>query len=350
MYGSPGHDIAVVIPCYRVRKHILEVIEGLPAVVDQIICVDDACPDRSGDLIEQACRDPRVKVVRHAENQGVGGATLTGYRTAVAQGADIIVKMDGDGQMDPDLIELFLDPIARGRADYAKGNRFHNLEDTRGMPKVRLLGNAALSFITKASSGYWTIFDPTNGYTAIERTVAQRIVERPVASRYFFESDMLFHLYMERAVVEDVPMPSRYGEEESNLRVRKIFWTFLSRNLRNMLRRIVVQHYLRDVSLASGEFLIGLGALGFGLLYGLSAWSRSMATGAPTTAGSVMLAAMPILVGVQLCLSALNYDMQSVPRTPRHPQLRMIDALEQRARRLAKRRESKPREPRVTAG
>ena len=330
MYGTPAQTVAVVIPCYRVRRHVLDVIAGLPPTVDLIYCVDDACPEGSGDLVEQTCRDARVRVLRHAENQGVGGAVLTGYRAAIADGADILVKIDGDDQMDPDLIELFLKPIADGQADYSKGNRFHNLEDTKGMPLVRLIGNACLSFATKLSSGYWTVFDPTNGYTAIERTVAARIVERPLARRYFFESDMLFHLYMERAVVADVPMPSRYGDETSNLSVRRVFWSFLTRNLGNMGRRVVVQHYLRDFSLASVELPIGVVSLVFGLVFGLMKWAQSNATGQATSAGTVMLSAMPVLLGVQLCLAALNYDIQSVPRTPRHPQLRMLEALERR--------------------
>jgi dolichol-phosphate mannosyltransferase len=330
VYGNPGLTVAVVIPCYKVTRHILGVIAGLPPVVDRIYCVDDHCPDGSGDLIEAQCRDPRVRVLHLVENQGVGGATLAGYRAAIEDGADIMVKIDGDGQMDPDLIELFLHPIAEGRADYAKGNRFYNLEDTKGMPLVRLVGNAVLSFITKLSSGYWTVFDPTNGYTAIERTLARRMVERPIARRYFFESDMLFHLYMERAVVEDVPIPARYGDETSNLRVRAIFWSFLTKNAGNMFRRVVVQHYLRDFSLASVEGPAGLLAVIFGLTFGLAKWSESIATGHAASAGSVMLAGMPILVGIQLCLGSLNYDMQRTPRTPRHPQLRMLDALADR--------------------
>jgi dolichol-phosphate mannosyltransferase len=340
--AAPDHDkpaslkVAVVIPCYKVRRHILGVIEGLPAVVDQIYCVDDKCPEDSGGLIEASCRDPRVTVVRHAENQGVGGATLTGYRAAIAGGADVLIKIDGDGQMDPELIELFVAPIAEGRADYAKGNRFHNIEDTRGMPAIRVFGNACLSFITKLSSGYWQVFDPTNGYTAIERTVAQRIVDRPVARRYFFESDMLFHLYMERAAVADVPMPSRYGDEESNLRIGRIFASFAMSNLRNMIRRVVVQHYLRDFSLGSVELVAGLAALVFGLFFGALRWYHSSVSGQAASAGAVMLSAMPILLGFQLCLNALSYDIQSVPRTPRHPHLRVLEAMEKRRAASAK--------------
>lgn len=342
--APPPLKVAVVIPCYKVRRHILGVIEGLPPVVDQIYCVDDKCPEDSGGLIEQVCADPRVRLVRHEENQGVGGATLTGYRAAIAGGADVLIKIDGDGQMDPDLIELFVAPIAEGRADYAKGNRFHNIEDTRGMPAIRVFGNACLSFITKLSSGYWTVFDPTNGYTALERTVAQRIVERKVSRRYFFESDMLFHLYMERAVVADVTMSSRYADEESNLRIGKIFGTFAVRNLRNMVKRVVVQHYLRDFSLGSVELVVGLTAMGFGAFFGLLRWYHSSMSGQPASAGAVMLSAMPILLGFQLCLNALSYDIQSVPRTPRHPQLRALEAMEKRRRTAASSRRAAPAE------
>jgi glycosyltransferase involved in cell wall biosynthesis len=323
-------SVAVVIPCYRVRRHILAVIAGLGPVVDRIYCVDDACPERTGELVEQACGDPRVRVLRHAENQGVGGAVLTGYRAALGDGADIIVKVDGDGQMDTGLIELFLTPILEGRADYTKGNRFHDLEHARGMPPIRLFGNACLSFVTKLSSGYWNVFDPTNGYTAIERTLAERIVTRDLAKRYFFESDMLFQLYLERAVVIDVPIPARYGDEVSNLHIRKVVGVFAARNLRNMLRRVVIQHYLRDFSLGSAELLAGLAGICFGVTFGTVRWLESVATATPATAGSVMLAAMPVLVGVQLCLSALAYDIESTPRTPRHPQIRLREALERR--------------------
>ena len=317
-------QIAVVIPCYRVRSHVLGVIGGLEDMVDAIYCVDDKCPEQSGDFIEANCSDPRVKVIRHDTNQGVGGATLTGYRAALEDGANIIVKIDGDGQMDTDLIDLFVAPIAEGNADYTKGNRFHTFEHTRGMPRKRLFGNACLSFMNKLSSGYWNIFDPTNGYTAIERTLAERIVKEPVAKRYFFESDVLFYLYLERAVVVDVPIPSRYGEEVSNLKIKQIFWSFAYRNFRNMLRRIVLHHYMRDFSLASLEFLFGLIAVSFGVGFGIDQWIQSSLTSQPATAGTVMLSAMPILVGVQLCLSAVNYDIQSVPRSVRHPQLRLL--------------------------
>jgi len=318
--------IVVVIPCYRVTQNVLGVIEKIGPEVDSIYCVDDDCPDGSGDLIEQESRDDRVKVIRHEKNAGVGGATLTGYRYAIAGGADVIVKIDGDGQMDPALLNLFVQPILDGWADYVKGNRFYDLEDHKSMPAIRVFGNASLSFLTKLSSGYWNIFDPTNGYTAIHGAVASRIVDRPVAKRYFFESDMLFHLYMIRAVVADVPMQARYGGEKSNLKIGRILLPFMVKHVKNAYRRILVQYFLRDFSLASIGLVLGVLALLFGIVFGVGEWARSVATQQPATAGTVMVAALPIIVGIQLLLSAVNYDIQNVPRSPLHPQLRRLNA------------------------
>lgn len=155
--------IAVVIPSYKVRHCILAVIGQIGPEVGRIYVVDDCCPDGSGSFVETHCKDERVTVIRHAENQGVGGAVMAGYKASIADGVDIIVKVDGDGQMDPRLIPDLVAPIVAGEADYTKGNRFFNLEEIRAMPKLRLFGNAALSFMTKLSSGYWDLFDPTNG-------------------------------------------------------------------------------------------------------------------------------------------------------------------------------------------
>src|SRR5215208_5561111 len=159
--------VAVVIPAFRVSRQVLGVISQIGEEVHRIYVVDDACPEGSGDLVQAQCPDPRVKVLRHQVNGGVGAAVITGYRAAVQDGADIIVKVDGDGQMDPALLHDFVAPIAAGQADYTKGNRFFNLEGLERMPRTRLIGNGILSFMNKVSSGYWDIFDPTNGYTAV---------------------------------------------------------------------------------------------------------------------------------------------------------------------------------------
>ncbi len=194
-------NIAVVIPCYKVAAHILGVIAAIPPRVGLIVCVDDACPEGSGKLVESQCRDSRVRVLYHDTNQGIGGAMVTGYRAALESGAAVAVKIDGDGQMDPGLIPLFVDPILSGKCDYTKGNRFFRPENLRGMPVVRLVGNGILSFMTKLSTGYWDLFDPTNGYTAIRTTILNEIPLEKISRTYFFESDLLFRLNVVRAVV-----------------------------------------------------------------------------------------------------------------------------------------------------
>lgn len=313
--------VAVIIPCYRVTAHIGEVIARIGPEVEAIYCVDDGCPDGSGRTIETTIADERVKVIYHEENQGVGGAMLTGYREALKDGHDVLVKIDGDGQMDPGLIPQFVYPIALGAADYTKGNRFFNLENVHGMPLVRLIGNGGLSFLTKLSSGYWNIFDPTNGYTAMHRSVGELIVERKIDKRYFFETDMLLNLYLMRAVVQDVPMVAIYGSEKSNLRVGRLALPFLVKNLRNAGRRFLVHYLIRDFSLATLEAIIGFALLAFGFITGEIFWTRSYTEGHAATAGQVMIAALPILSGIQLLLSALNFDMRNVPLVVRHPLL-----------------------------
>ena len=316
-----SNRIGVVIPSYKVRSHILQVIASMGPEVECIYVVDDCCPDKSGDFVEANCSDPRVKVVRHEQNQGVGGAVLTGYQSAIADDVEIIVKVDGDGQMDPSLIPDFVAPILLGEADYTKGNRFFDLEKIHAMPKLRLFGNAGLSFLTKISSGYWDLFDPTNGYTAIHRDVARHLPFDKISRRYFFETDMLFRLNTLRAVAVDVPMHAKYGDEVSNLKISKVVGEFFAKNARNFFKRIFYNYYLRDMSLASFELPIGVVLLLFGVVYGLIHWVSGAHSGIAATSGTVMLAAMPILLGVQLILAFIGYDVSSTPRRPIHAKL-----------------------------
>lgn len=308
--------IAVVIPSFRVTKHILAVLEAIPAEVWRVYVVDDACPEHSGVFVETHCRDPRVVVLQHTHNSGVGRAVMTGYQAAINDQADIIVKLDGDGQMNPALIPILVEPIMLGEADYSKGNRFYDLENIRVMPSLRIFGNAVLSLMTKVSSGYWNIFDPTNGYTAIHSSVCADLPFKKISERYFFETDMLFRLNTLRAVVVDVPMDAQYGDETSHLKISKIVGEFLLKHTRNFFKRIFYNYYLRDLSLASLELLAGLVLVLFGLGYGGYHWAASAQMQVATPAGTVMLAAMPLLVGLQLLLSFVGYDISSVPKRP----------------------------------
>lgn len=308
--------IAVVIPCYKVTRHILDVIACIPHLVGRIYVVDDACPDRSGRLVEDNCRDHRVQVLYHEVNQGVGGAVLTGYAAAIHEAMEVIVKVDGDGQMDPALIPMFVRPIVNGEADYTKGNRFFDLEVVHTMPRVRLLGNAALSFMTKFSSGYWNLFDPTNGYTAVHIDVARHLPLSKISRRYFFETDMLFRLNVLRAVVVEIPMAAKYADEVSNLKISKVAGEFALKHCRGFFKRIFYNYYLRNMSLASLELPFGIALIFFGVVFGGYQWVASAKDGVTTSAGTVMIAALPFLMGIQLVLAFLGHDIASVPTQP----------------------------------
>ncbi len=311
-------QIAVVIPSYKVLDHIASVISKIPLDVWRIYVIDDECPEHSGAFVETNLKDERIRVLYNEQNKGVGGAVITGYKTAIREGANIIVKIDGDGQMDPRLIPFFVEPILSGEADYTKGNRFYNLEEISNMPPVRLFGNAILSLMTKLSSGYWNLFDPTNGYTAIHADVAKQLPFNKISSRYFFETDMLFRLNTFRAVVVDVPMHAEYGEEISNLKISKIIGEFTLKHTRNFFKRIFYNYYLRDLTLASIELPIGLLMLLFGVVFGGYHWHESSQLGVTASTGTIMLSAMPILMGLQLVLAFIGHDVNSVPVRPLH--------------------------------
>lgn len=308
--------VAVVIPCYKVTAHIMKVLHLIGPEVHRIYVIDDACPDNSGDWVEAHCHDPRVTVLRHAENAGVGGAVMTGYQQALKDGATVMVKVDGDGQMDVSLIPQFIVPLLEGRADYTKGNRFFDLRQIHVMPTVRLVGNAILSFFTKLSSGYWDLFDPTNGYTALHASVAQYLPYNKIAKRYFFETDMLFRLNTLRAVVIDIPIDALYGDETSHLNIGSIIPEFLKKHMLNFAKRVFYNYYLRDMSLGSFELPVGIILFLFGLIFGLSHWYHSVSTMIPATPGTVMVAALSLITGIQFTLAFLAQDIASVPRLP----------------------------------
>ena len=312
------NTIAVVIPAYRVTAHILDVIAEIGKEVSQIFVVDDACPDGSGALVSEKCKDKRVVVLTHSENQGVGGAVITGYRAALEAGADIVVKVDGDGQMDPAMITYLVQPIVDGNADYTKGNRFDSLVGLREMPGIRVLGNGVLSLMSKVSSGYWNVTDPTNGFTAIHRDVLKALPLDMISKRFFFESDMLFRLSILRAVVWDVPMEARYGNEKSNLSVLKALFEFPGKHFVRFHKRLFYNYYLRDMSAASLELPLGAALGWFGFIFGITKFAESVQTQVAATAGTVMLSAVPLILGFQLVLAFLSHDIGSVPKRVKH--------------------------------
>jgi len=308
--------IIAVIPCYKVKNKILDVITSIGPEIDSIIVVDDCCPQKTGHFVKNNCHDKRVTIINNKFNLGVGGAVIEGYKLSLNMSADIVVKIDGDGQMNADLIPEIIEPIVNGLADYTKGNRFFYLESIFNMPKIRILGNAALSFITKLSTGYWDIFDPTNGFTAIHSSLIKILPLNKINKNFFFESDMLFRLSTIRAVVHDIPMHAKYDDEVSNLKIHKIIFTFIYFHIINFFKRIFYNYYLRGMSISSFELPLGLSLILFGIFFGANKWLISIDTGTTSSFGTVMIVFMSIILGIQFILSFITYDITFVPKKP----------------------------------
>ncbi len=311
---SKNSKIFVVIPCYKTLNHISEVIKKIDKTVSKIVIVDDQCPENTGLFVKENFTDSRIVVLFNRKNLGVGGATIVGYRYALLNKADVIVKIDGDGQMNPALIKQFVEPIKYGKYDYVKGNRFWNIDDLKQMPKIRLFGNLTLSFIAKASTGYWNLFDPNNGFTAVSSKVLAALPLDKLEKRFFFESDILFRLNLESVKVGQISMTAVYGNEKSNLRVYKILPEFIYKHLRNFIKRLVYVYYLRDFSIASLNLLLGLALFGFGLGLGIETLLTTYMTELETSTGTQILIAMTFLSGLNMLLSFIATDVYRVEK------------------------------------
>ena len=314
---TPNIKLAVVIPCYKVSRQLGAVVGRISPDVLRVYCVVDGCPEGSGAIADElAAQDSRIQVLRHSTNQGVGAAVVTGYAQAIQDGMEIVVKLDGDGQMAPERIGELIEPILRGEADYVKGNRFFHLEDLRSMPWPRLIGNAGLSFLSKLSSGYWNLFDPTNGFTAIHHTAISLLPLNKISKRYFFESDILFRLNSLRAVVLDVPLKAYYADEESNLSIGNSLAVFPVLHARNFFKRLLYNYFLRDFNLASLNLVVGILLVSFGSVFGAVRWIRGYELNLVASPGTVMLAALPVVLGWQSLMGFINFDLSNVLRRP----------------------------------
>lgn len=312
--GSPGRApvVAAVLPAYRTASAIRSVIEQIPADIRHVIVVDDASPDGVGATVS-ALGDPRISVCTHEVNRGVGGAMKTGFAKALELGADIVVKLDSDGQMDPALIPSFVTPLAAGRADLAKGNRFADLSFISAMPPLRRAGNLILSFLVKAASGYWSLFDPCNGYIAITSDLLKEVRRDRLADRYFFEISLLCESYRARGVVLDVAMHPRYGDEISSLSPTRSLFEFSGRLLGRMLSRIGFTYFLRDFTVVSVFISAGVPLMVFGVFWSAYHWYRSVVTNVVASTGTVMIGTLAIILAFQLLLQAVVLDVQSEP-------------------------------------
>jgi glycosyltransferase involved in cell wall biosynthesis len=305
--------IHVVIPAYNEGPFIGPLLSNLPGYIDKIIVVDDCSSDDTF-RVATASVDPRVVVITTAYNCGVGGAMCMGYRKALELGGELLVKMDGDGQMAPEHLVLLLDAIIDRGYDYAKGNRFLHTAAINQMPAVRIFGNIILTFLTKAASGYWHIFDPQNGYTVIRSNALRTISLETLNQRFFFENDMLVRLNIQNYRVIDVAIPAQYGQEVSHLKISSVLFTFPPLLLGRLAYRVIQKYVLRNFSPIALFLLLGLPIFLWGSLFGVYLWVRVAITGEATPTGSIMLALVPIVLGFQLLLQAIVLDIHETPR------------------------------------
>ncbi|MFM7537852.1 MAG: glycosyltransferase family 2 protein [Acidimicrobiales bacterium] len=307
-----GKRIAVVVPAYKEEALIATVITTMPEFVDHIVVIDDCSPDATSARANEVS-DPRCEVIRHEVNQGVGGAILTGHRRALELGADVSVVMAGDAQMDPAYLPSLLDPICDHGYGFAKANRFFSSSSFKGMPPVRVFGNVVLSFLTKLASGYWHLFDPQNGYTAVTTDVLRRLDLDTIAKRYEFENDLLINLNILDVRATDVPIPAVYGAEVSGIRLGRVVPAITFLLVKGFWRRVLLKYVLRSFSPVALFLLVGLALLVWSVAFGL--WVLWQTIGPPeASAGTVILCVVPFIVGVQLLISALTLDIQNTPR------------------------------------
>jgi glycosyltransferase involved in cell wall biosynthesis len=305
-----NRTLAVVIPAYRAAGTIEAVLARIPDYVDWIIVVNDASPDDLDGVLARY-PDARVETIVHPVNRGVGGAMASGFKRALERGADLAAKVDADGQMDPGVLDRFVRLAVRFDCDYVKANRFGHLEALPAMPLTRLVGNVGLTFLTKLASGYWNLFDPQNGYVMITREMLRRLDLDRLDESYFFENSMLIHLNVLGARIGEIYLPARYMGEVSSLRPGLILRTFPIKLIQGYWYRVVQKYLFRTVSPYALLLGFGLLAMLWGAVWGGVAWARSIATGVPSTTGTVILALLPLLLGWTSLLQALVLDVTS---------------------------------------
>ncbi len=301
--------IAVVIPCYKVEKHIEDVVAGLPEQVASIILVNDCSPDNTKSVIDKLAEtNDKITVLHHAENKGVGGAMVTGFQEALRQNCTHVIKIDGDNQMDPKHIPQMVAKTYLGY-DFVKGNRFFDRRAILQMPRLRRFGNLMLSFLIKIASGYWNIADPTNGYFCITNFALKRLNFNRLSNRFFFESSLIIELYYTGSKIKDLAIPAIYNDETSNLSEFKTMFSFPPKLAKAFVRRLWLRYFVCDFNMCSVYLLTGVPLFLFGIIFGLIKWNYYAHADILTPTGTIMIGVLSIVLGFQMILAAIQYDM-----------------------------------------
>ena len=305
-----GKTLAVVVPAHDEELLIGRTLETMPEFVDRIYVVDDVSGDATGDRVrEVAARDPRVVLITHETNGGVGRAIVTGYKAALADGMEMAAVMAGDAQMDPDELEHFVLPVARGEADYTKANRLITGEAFKEIPKVRYFGNAILSLMTKVASGYWHVADSQAGYTVITAQALSTMDLDDLYPRYGFPNDMLVRLNVDSRTVQDLPSKPIYGVgERSGIRLYKVVPTIGFLLFRRFWWRMWARYVVRDFHPLVFFYAMGTLITTIGLALGLYGSIRRIG-GHELTIPTVVLISLLVISGFQFLLFAMWFDM-----------------------------------------
>jgi glycosyltransferase involved in cell wall biosynthesis len=304
-----GRTVAVVVPAYNEEALVASTVAGIPAFVDRIIVVDDGSKDATAERAQSG--DPRVELIGHERNQGVGAAIVTGYKRAMAENVDVTCVMAADGQMDPDDLETLVRAIATDECDYAKANRLFTGQAWQLIPRTRYLGNAALSFLTKIASGYWHVADSQSGYTAVNLETLRLLDLDRVYRRYGFPNDLLVHLNIFNRRVRDYPSRPIYGVgERSGIRLRRVVPRISWLLLKGFFWRMKEKYIIRDFHPLILFYTLGIVLLSAGVLLGLAETGLRIAGNAIPFA-TIVLVALFVISGLQLLLFAMWFDMES---------------------------------------
>ena len=304
-----GKTVAVVVPAFEEERLVASTVEGVPAFVDRIIVVDDASSDATAERAQAA--DPRVELVRHERNRGVGAAIVTGYRRAREEEVDVTCVMAADGQMDPDDLETLAHAVASGECHYAKANRLFTGQAWNLIPKTRYLGNAMLSFLTKIASGYWHVADSQSGYTAIDLESLRMLDLDRLYERYGFPNDLLVHLNVWNRRVRDYPSRPIYGVgERSGIRLWKVVPTISWLLFKGFFWRLGSKCVIRNFHPLVLFWALGLVLFLAGVALGLAETVLRL-MGNTLPAATIVLVALLVISGLQLLLFAMWFDMES---------------------------------------
>lgn len=300
--------LAIVIPAYQCKSTIDKTIEGVIDKAHLLIIVNDASTDKTLESVRK-WESNKVIVVSHQKNLGVGGAMKTGIQEALRRGAQIIVKMDGDNQMDPAYLDCLIKPLLEDRADCAKGTRWVYGISRKEIPKPRLFGNTLLSLLTRFASGYWNVTDPNNGYLTWTAKILNKIDWNQIHNGYFFESSMLVQLNLLNARIIDVPMKPIYQGEKSTIILWKIIPDFGFNLIIQGIKRWWYKYFLYDMNAISIFLLFGFILVSFGSVFGGYQWWWHATRNIVTPTGTVMISILPLLIGIILLIQALVLDI-----------------------------------------